>query len=91
MAHIRRHSQDLQQQAFVHVVKNCNQDTDTVIAIMEHTLRTMKTEERGITTAYYRHDNAGCYHSVSLLIACHLMEKKTGYLRYFYIFIRTFL
>ncbi len=35
---------DLQQQAFVHVVKNCNQDTDTVIAIMEHILRTIKTE-----------------------------------------------
>lgn len=68
----------LQQQAFVHIVKNCSQETDTVIALMEHTLRTIKTENPEIDTAYYRHDNAGCYHSASLLTACHLMKDATG-------------
>lgn len=69
---------DVQQQSFVHVVDNCSQDTNTVVALMEHTLRTIKAESPQITTAYYRHDNAGCYHSVPLLIGCHLMKKATG-------------
>jgi len=69
---------DIQQQSFVHIVDNCNQDTNTVITLMEHILRTLHAENPDITTAYYRHDNAGCYHSVPLLIGFHLMEKATG-------------
>lgn len=69
---------ELQQQAFVHILKNCNQEADSVIAVMEHTLRTIKAENQDISTAYYRHDNAGCYHSTSVLVACHFMKEATG-------------
>jgi hypothetical protein len=45
---------------------------------MEHTLRSIKEENPELTTAYYRQDNAGCYHSVEMLTACSLMENATG-------------
>jgi hypothetical protein len=45
---------------------------------MEHTHRELKTENPKITTAAFRQDNAGCYHSGNLLAACHLMEETTG-------------
>ncbi|KAK3734700.1 hypothetical protein QZH41_011292, partial [Actinostola sp. cb2023] len=35
-------------------------------------------EHPQITTAFYRQDNAGCYHSVVMLTACQLMEETTG-------------
>lgn len=50
----------LQHQAFVHIVKNCSQDSNVVAAIMEHILRNLKNEHPEITTAYFRQDNAGC-------------------------------
>lgn len=68
----------LQQQSLVHVVKNCSQDTPTVVSIMEHVLRTIKGADEGIDTAFYRQDNAGCYHSVGMLAAAHLMDSSTG-------------
>ena len=54
---------ELRHQAFIHVVERCSQDSDAVVAIMEHTLRTLKTEHPDILSAFYRSDNAGCYHS----------------------------
>lgn len=50
----------LQHQAFVHIVKNCSQDSNVVAAIMEHILRNLKNEHPEITTAYFLQDNAGC-------------------------------
>ena len=68
----------LQHQAFVHIAENCSQDSNAVVAIMEHTLRNLKNEHPEITTASFRQDNAGCYHSATMLAACHLMQEKTG-------------
>ena len=68
----------LEHQAFVHIAKNCSQDSNVVVAIMEHTLRNLKTEQPEITTAYFRQDNAGCYKSATMLTACQQMRKTTG-------------
>lgn len=68
----------LQHQAFVHIAKNCSQDSDDVASIMEHTLRHLKSEHPEITAAAYKQDNTGCYHSAAMLTACHFMEKETG-------------
>ena len=71
-------SGQLLHQVYVHIVANCSQESNAVIAIMEHTLRSMKDENPEIMKAYYRQDNAGCYHSAETLTACHLMESITG-------------
>ena len=69
---------NLQHQTLVHIVKNSPQESDTVIWIMEHVLATLKLEHPEISTAYFRQDNAGCYHSVALLCACPEISKHTG-------------
>ena len=57
----RRVSGQLQTQTFVHIVKSSNQGSSTVILLLEHVLRTLKTEHPEIQCAYFRQDNAGCY------------------------------
>ena len=69
---------NLQHQAFVHIAKNCSQDSNVVAAIMEHILRNLSNEHLEITTAYFRQDNAGCYKSAAMLEPCPLMQKTTG-------------
>ena len=49
-----------------------------MLAIMEHTLRTLKAEHSEITKASFRQDNAGCYHSGTLLAAYYLIQQTTG-------------
>lgn len=73
-----RRKGNLQHQAFVHIVKNCNQDSDAVVSVLRHTLQQLKMDHPETTTAFLRQDNAGCYHSVTMLAACGLMEKATG-------------
>ncbi|XP_078349668.1 uncharacterized protein LOC144634549 [Oculina patagonica] len=68
----------LQSQAFVHIIENSLQDSSAVVRIMEHTLRTLKSEHPEITSAFIRQDNAGCYHNSVLLATCSLMQTKTG-------------
>ena len=68
----------LQSQAFAHIIENCLQDTSAVVRILEHTLRTLKTEHQEITSAFLRQDNAGCYHNSVLLATCDVMKTKTG-------------
>ena len=67
---VRKVKGDLQHQTLVHIVKTSPQESDTVMWIMEHILATLKKEHPKITTAYFRQDNAGCYHSVALVRAC---------------------
>ena len=74
----RKHQEKLQSQSFVHIVQNCNQDSSVVIRIMEHILRTLKRENPQLTTAFFRQDNAGCYHNSTMLAACRSMEAVTG-------------
>ena len=74
----RKHQGNLKSQSFVHIVKNCSQDSSVVICIMEHVLRTLKTENPELTTAFFRSDNAGCYHNSTMLAACRSMGAATG-------------
>ncbi|XP_048589833.1 uncharacterized protein LOC116611598 [Nematostella vectensis] len=76
---IRRNADgSLRHQAFVHIVENCSQDSSVVVSIMRHTLATVKSECPELTTAYYRQDNAGCYHSASMIAACRSLSLLTG-------------
>ena len=42
---------NLEHQTFVHIARNCSQDSNVVLAIMEHTLRTLKAEHSEIAKA----------------------------------------
>ena len=68
----------LQQQAFVHIVQNCNEDINAVVGVLNHILRTLRKEHPEINKAYLCQDNAGCYHSIELLTLCRLMEESMG-------------
>ena len=74
----RKKQEKLQSQSFVHIVENCNQDSSVVVRIMEHIVRTLKRENPPLTTAFFRQDNAGCYHNSTMLAACRSMEAVTG-------------
>ena len=74
----RRKSGELQSQAFIHIVQSCSQDSTAVILMMQHVLKTLKTEYPEINWAYLRQDNAGCYHCANTVLACQTMEQSTG-------------
>ena len=75
---VRKTEGKLLHQVYVHIMDKCSQGSTAVVAIMEHTLRCLKQENTEINKAYYRQDNAGCYHSAEMLSACYCMEKVTG-------------
>ncbi len=75
---VRKMDDKFQHQAFVHVAENCSQDSDAVVWIIQHTLLELKKAHPEIKSAFLHQDNAGCYHSVDMLAACHFMEETTG-------------
>ena len=54
---------------FVHVFEKCNQDSGTVVAILDDVVKQLASIAPEISTIYLRQDNAGCYHSASTLLA----------------------
>lgn len=75
---VRRISGCLQSQTFVHILESSNQGSASVILIIEHVLRTLKTENPEMHFAYLRQDNAGCYHSASTLLAVPAIQESSG-------------
>jgi len=69
---------ELQWQAFIHIIQSCSQDSPSVVVIMKHTLQMLKQEHPEITSAYFRQDNAGCYHAATTILSCPTIEKATG-------------
>ena len=53
---------------FVHVFEKCNQDSGTVVAIIDDVFKQLGSISPEISTIYLRQDNAGCYHSASTLL-----------------------
>lgn len=68
----------LKQQAFIHIAKNCSQDSVDVVRMLDHTLRTLNEEHPDLSKAFLRQDNAGCYHSSLMLSSCQQMKDQTG-------------
>ena len=73
----RRIEGALQWQGFIHIVQSCIQGSSAVTAIMHHVLATLKQEHPEINKAYFRQDNAGCYHSSRTLLACREISAST--------------
>ena len=65
---VRRRNNQLESQGFVHIIQNCTQRSSAVVAIMAHVRNALKTEHPEIQKAFFRQDNAGCYHSAVTVI-----------------------
>ena len=68
----------LQWQGFVHIIESCNQESSSVVKIMQDVLSTIKLDNKEVSGAYLRQDNAGCYHSSSTILSCPLISASTG-------------
>ena len=74
----RRIEGELQWQGFIHIIQSCSQGSSAVAAIMHHVLATLKREHPEVNKAYFRQDNAGCYHSSRTILACSEISASTG-------------
>ena len=74
----RRVEGQLQSEGFVTVIKSCGQGSSAVVTILQHVIRTLKTEHPEIQRVFLRQDNAGCYHSASTVLACPAIKASTG-------------
>lgn len=68
----------LEWQGFIHIIQSCSQGSPEVVTIMQDVLKTLKLQHGEITKAYFRQDNAGCYHSSSTILACPAIAESTG-------------
>ena len=59
-----------------HVIQSCSQGNSAVVGIMHYVLTTLKQEHPEINTAFFRQDNAWCYHSSRTILACRRMGTR---------------
>ena len=53
---------------FVHVFDKCNQDSGTLVTILDDVFKQLTSIAPEISTIYLRQDNTGFYHSASTLL-----------------------
>ena len=75
---VRRHNEQLESQGFIHIIQNCTQGSSAVVPIMTHVLKTLKTEHPEVKRAFFRQDNAGCYHSTATILSVPVIERESG-------------
>lgn len=74
----RRIKGQLQWQGLVHIIQSCSQGSPAVVYIMEDVLKTIKKDHPEVSTAYFRQDNAGCYHSNETITSCSVISQSSG-------------
>ena len=65
-------------QTIVHVFQSCPQDSATVASIMRDCLVSPKKEIPELERAYFKQDNAGCYHSGNSVVSAKLAGDAAG-------------
>ena len=68
----------LELRSYAHLFEACQQDWFAVCSIIESTLREIKTKKPHINWVYLRSDEAGCYHTNSLIAAARGIGKQFG-------------
>ena len=63
---------------FVHVFQNCAQDSAAVVSIMQDCLTLLKKKMPELEKAYYKQDNAGCYHSGYTIVSAKRVGDVAG-------------
>ena len=74
----RKADERLEAQTFIHILESGLQESETVVLIMEHVLRSLKEQHPEITAAYFRQDNAGCYHSSCTILSARVLSTRSG-------------
>ena len=74
----RRLNRVLQWQGLIHIIQSCSQGSASVVCIMEDVLKTIKQDYPDTKKAYFRQDNAGCYHSNETITSCPAISQSTG-------------
>ena len=74
----RKRNGNLEAQTLVHILESGLQDSIAVVSMMEHVLKSLKTQHPELTDAYFRQDNAGCYHCANTILSCNALSQKTG-------------
>ena len=73
----RRIAGKLEVECFVHIFELCTQNSFAVASIIENLLAKIKREYPQVDSAFFRSDNAGCYHNGALLLSLHEIGKRT--------------
>lgn len=64
--------------SYAHLFDQCTQDWFSVVSLVENLLSTVKANSPNVTKAYFRSDEAGCYHSNQLLAAIKDVGNRVG-------------
>lgn len=75
---VQRVRSQLQTQTFFQILQSSNQGSFTAVLLLEHVLRTLKSEHPEIQHVYLRQDNAGCYHSATTILAIPAIQSSSG-------------
>ena len=70
--------EQFESQTFVHVFQNCLQDSAVVVSIMQDCLVSLKKEMPELERAFYKQDNAGCYHSGYTIVSAKFAGDIAG-------------
>ena len=74
----RRTAGKLEVECFVHMFESCTQNSFAAALIIENLLAKIKREYPQVDSAFFRSENAGCYHSGALRLSLHEIGKHTG-------------
>lgn len=75
---ITKHADTLKITSYAHLFNSCSQDWFAVLSILENLLSVIKSSNPGITKAYFRSDEAGCYHNSCLISSLRDLGKRQG-------------
>lgn len=75
---ISRKEDKLEVTSYAHLFNSCTQDWFSVLSIIENLLSIIKKSNLGITKAYLRSDEAGCYHNSSLIASLRDIGDRQG-------------
>lgn len=68
----------LQWQGFIHIIQSSSQDSCAVVCILQDVLTALKQQHPSIKKAYFKQDNAACYHSAETILASPIISKSSG-------------
>ena len=75
---MRKRNDNIEAQTLVHILESGLQDSIAVVSMMDHVLKSLKTQHPELTDAYFRQDNAGYYHCANTILSCNALSQKTG-------------
>lgn len=75
---ITRQGEKLKITSYAHLFNSCSQDRFAVLSILENLMSGIKQSNPGITKAYLRSDEAGCYHNSNLIASLRDLGARQG-------------